>query len=205
MRIGFIVDGDAEFASLPLLLERLPTPHKLLKPLRADVQPYGSAQQIAERVHMAAKVLINQGAQLIILLIDHEQRQICAGQWAAEITKALGTRTGNPQSYAVVVKNRCYENWLIADTSVFSKMPARFSMSNSDKQKIEPNKADHVDAQKLLKACVVKDGYNKVKDAKQIMHHADPLNMAANSRSFRKLLRQIEHPRYLSQSLNPVP
>jgi hypothetical protein len=48
------------------------------------------------------------------------------------------------------------------------------------------------------------EDYNKTKDAPGITAKLDPLAMALNSRSFRRLLRCLGHPDYASQSARPA-
>lgn len=207
MKIGIIVDGEAEFRSLPKLCSRLSNTHQILSPLRADIQPLAPIPIIINAVKPRLLMFHQSGADLVIVLIDREDRDVCPGQWAIQLTRALNTAYAATVScrLAVVIKNSCYENWLISDPEIFTKMPKRFKLSVGATNRIAPNKADHVDAQNILEAAVQVGAYSKVSDATKIMTHADPLIMAANSRSFRKFLREIEHPAYRQQSRNPVP
>lgn len=208
MKIGVIVDGMAEFRSLAGLYNRLGSRHELLTPLKADIQPLAPIPQIVGAVKTRLPILTNKGAALIIVLLDRESRNVCSGQWANQLAGALNSRYGVSKHllFDVVIKNACYENWLIADVDVFGRM-SRFNMSNAARQSIVPNKADHVDGQAILKAAAYaqRTSYSKISDAIEIMRRADPLNIAANSRSFRRFLRVIEHPAYLEQSRNPAP
>ncbi len=201
MKIGLIVDGQAEFRSLPQLYKRLNTPHQLLTPLYADIQPFAPLLQIARTVQAKAPIFAGKGAELIIILVDRETRRICPGQWARDLAVALNNSRGNGIGYrfAVVVKNSCYENWLISDPAAFKQLPRRFKTPT-----LAANNADQVDAQAILKAAAQGSSYSKINDAVAIMGHADPLAMAANSRSFRRLLREIENPKYLDQSRQPA-
>src|SRR5438876_930400 len=130
MKIGLLVDGDAEYRSLPEIYDRLRslTPHQLLKPLRADLQPLASVAQIVTEVRKMAPVLIKKGAELIIVLLDRENRDVCSGRWAEEIATNLNLTIASTISqtracqFAVMIKNSCYENWLVSDVNAFSKI-----------------------------------------------------------------------------------
>lgn len=207
MKIGLIVDGEAEFRSLVELYDRLDTPHILLRPpLRADIQPLAPVPQIVGAVKSRLLILLNRGADMIVVLVDRENRDVCPGKWAGELTTALNAAYTSIEDcqLTVVVKNSCYENWLISDPEAFTKIRKRFQISQSVIRSISPNKADHVNAQAILKSAAQGNAYSKITDAVHIMKHANPSNMALNSRSFRRFLRQIEHPAYNDQSRNPA-
>lgn len=205
MRIGLIVDGEAEFRSLQGFDQRIETPHTLVGVLRADIQPYAPTPQIVRAVKGRVPTLANRRAELIFVLIDRENRDVCPGQWASELAQALETSYADygVRAFKVVIKNSCYENWLVSDTTAFAQMPQRFQLSTADVNRIRPNKADSVDAQAIIKRSTQGRAYDKVTDARRIVALANPLEMAANSRSFRKFLREIGHPRYRNQSRLP--
>lgn len=205
MRIGLIVDGQSEYRSLDLLLKRIEIPNVLVGVLLSNIQPHAPTPQIAKAMVGQIRILAHRQANMVIALIDREERPTCPGQWASEIAQALSRSYASYGiRFGVVVKDTCYENWLISDTAVFRAMPRRFNMSSADIRRIAPNKADKVDAQAMLKGAAISEAYSKVEDAVRIMALADPLRMAANSRSFRKLLRELQHPKYKDQSLLPA-
>lgn len=208
MKIGFIVDGEAEYRSLSPLLRQIEreSQHVLLNPLIAKIQPLAHVHRIVAAVAPAIKILRGKQAEKIVILMDRENREVCPGAWAAEITRALTAtyRDYGITAFGVVIKDSCYENWLVADTSVFQKLPKRFSLSDAAMRKIQPNKADRIDAQKLIKDAARGNAYHKVTDAMRIMEQAEVMGIAANSRSFRRLLKMLDHPRYKDQSRNPA-
>ena len=193
MNIGIIVDGQAEYHSLRKLYDKALSPHTLLKPIYADIQPLAPTSQIVGVIKRKLPILRNMNASKILVLIDRETRDICPGEWATQIRNALDANCTHPgtQDFAVVVKNTCYENWLISDTSIFRKMPKRFSLRAAQLRSVEPDKADRVDAQAILKAAAIRDAYDKVADSICILNLADPTRMAQNSRSFRRFLREL--------------
>jgi hypothetical protein len=103
----------------------------------------------------------------------------------------------------VVIKNRMFENWLVADVEAVKIQRARFRLSTAAERSIVPNKADNVAALEVLKTAAVRTSYSKVPDSQRILERADIQRIAANSRSFRRLLRVVGHPGYAGQSRLP--
>jgi hypothetical protein len=205
MRIGIIADGQAEYRSLPKLVERIESQNKVVKTLYADIQPLAPISQIVAAIKSKLPILKSKSVDMALILIDRENRNVCPGDWAQEIEQALEKTCGQAgiTSFAVVVKDSCYENWLVSDIQVFDKMPKRFSISSSNIKRIEPNKADRADAQSILEKSAKGEDYDKVQDSVRIMNLADPIRIASNSRSFRRFLRLIGHASYKDQSCQP--
>jgi hypothetical protein len=206
MRFGPIVDGQAEFFSLPELFPRIGSGHTILKPLRADIQPYSPVPRIVQAVKSRLHIHAGKDADVALILIDRESRAECAGAWARELESALysGCEGCGIDKFAVVIKNRTFENWLISDPQAIGGIAGRFKLTTGQINTIAPNKADHIDAIEILRAAALKKSYDKVQDAVRILKVADPLVMASNSRSFRRLLRVIECAPYDTQSRRPL-
>lgn len=202
MRVGFIVDGEAEYRALPSIYERLGVSATLLAPLKSDIQPLAPIRQIVGALKVPLKIMRARGADLVIVLVDRESRNECAGKLAGDLSSILAQSCSPPQ-IAVVIKDRRFENWLVSDPDVFRQLKGRFKFETGHRSQVEPNKADHVDGLELLKRIVKQRDYSKVKDAVQILSRAEPLRMAGNSRSFRRLLRLLGHNKYSNQSRQP--
>lgn len=207
MRIGIIVDGQAEYRALPELIPRIESPHTLLAPLYADIQPFAPIPQIVGAVRTKLPILRGRQADWVLVLLDRESRDVCPGVWASEIEAVLNRdcASGGIEKFYVVVKNSCFENWLIADTNAFTRMRRRFILPGNAMRTVTPNKADGVNAQRILKSAAQGDAYSKTADAVRIMSVAEPSAIGSNSRSFRRFLRRVEHPKYLGQSAAPAP
>ncbi|HYC93384.1 MAG TPA: DUF4276 family protein [Thermoanaerobaculia bacterium] len=203
MRLGFVVDGEAEYRSLPRLFASIGVNNVLLTPLKADIQPLAPIGQIAASVKPAIKILMAKRVDRAIVLLDRETRDECPGGFAASLADTLARVCPGP-SFDVVVKNRQFENWLVADPDALSAQIGRFRLTDGQRRQIVPNKADTIDALALLKIVVRQHDYEKVKDAVRIMSHATAANMAENSRSFRRFLRVVGHPAYSTQSRRPA-
>ena len=204
MRIGIIVEGDAEYGSLGAVLRRVNTPHTILSPLLARSHPMATPAQIARCVATRFPVLEDDGAELVLVIIDHETRDACPGEWAQQLTNALRALLPprwNPQ-LEVVIKKPKFESWLVADVDAIRQLPGRFNLSAADENRIVPNRADSCDAEKILSRSAIRR-YNKVTDAAQILRVAEPRRIGRNSRSFRRLLRVVGDVRYATQSRLP--
>ena len=203
MNIGLAVDGQSERAAIPKLKNALESacPLRILTPVFFQSNPEASPAALAKTCASRIEILKVQGAAEVVVLVDREGREVCPGEFAAEIAQHLATLVD--VTVSVVVKNRMFENWLIADVAALSAQPKRFAVSEGTRKAIEPNKADNLDGIDILKRCVIDGSYNKVEDSKKILAHADPRNIAKNSRSFRRFLRCLRHPDYVGQSQKP--
>ena len=204
MRVALVVDGEAEYRSMGLVCEKLREEcgQTFLRPVKAVVDPVSPAAAIARMLKDRILDMEARRADLIVVLIDRETRDECPGDVASAIR-------GEIQRYAtsqicVVLKDRMYENWLVADVSSLARMRARFNITRGRRVQIEPNRADGIDALELLRLAAKKKAYDKVADGIRIMRVAEPSQIAANSRSFRRFLRCVRHPAYSTQSRLPA-
>jgi len=191
---------------MPKLLENIVSPHTLLTPLYADIQPMAPLGRIAGAIESRLPILRGRKAEGIVILLDRETRGECPGELANALVNKLHAACNGigVQHISVVVKNTCFENWLVSDPGAIGQLKARFRNAESVKRAVA-GKADTVDACTLLKRAAIGDAYDKVADAVRILSKAEPLEMAVNSRSFRRFLRTVDHPQYVAQSRLPVP
>jgi hypothetical protein len=192
MKIGVVVDGDSEFTALPALYEslRAATGHTFLNPIKAPLQPMAPYPVIARAARKSVEQLLQRGAQRVLILVDRETRHECPPLLAQSIQ---GEVTADAD-VLVVIKDRTFENWLIADLSALKSQNAKYTISGATERSVR-NKADAVDALPLLKRCL-RPGmtYHKVQDARRIMDRADIAEIARHSRSFRRFLASSGHP-----------
>lgn len=202
MRIGFVVDGKSEYRSLAKLFPQLSclTGNTFLRVVRADIQPTAPFGAMARACKPRLVELEGRRADRIIILVDREQRVECPGEFAVALGRSAQTMVDT--KVGVVVKNRCFENWLIADLDALGCQPGRFRVSASMKRRVTPNKADLIDALPEIKAAVLGD-YDKVADSERILANADVSRCALHSRSFRRFLRLVGVPAYRDQSARP--
>jgi hypothetical protein len=206
MRIGLVVEGQSERYALPTLTPRIPTTSQFIgPPLYADMQPTAPPLQIALAVKGKLLILAQRRVDLALVLIDREQHSTCAGAWATTLQAAIAQTCGGSgvANFTVVVKDRKFENWLVADTAAFNSIRGRFRLTTAQVSSVTPNKADTIDAERILKDAAQKRAYEKYADSGTILERADPLAMAKNSRSFRRFLRMADCPPYQQQSRLP--
>lgn len=133
--IGLIVEGDSEFAALPLLhKERLipncpPMKTINLHGVGSDRQPIGIAKMVTPKIIELAAA----GCANVVVCFDREQRVTCAPQLAQEVSLAINneirSRGKVAPSFQVVVADRAFEGWLLAGAEalysarIFSRLP----------------------------------------------------------------------------------
>lgn len=202
-RVGLIVEGSGEVPAFKALIPKLSTPWEILgQPVRADLQPKATPAQVAASAKAAINYLVGRNVDLVVVLIDREDHP-SAPAFANELRIAFGKRYKHVK-IDVVVKDSCVENWLVGDPQALRAQPQRFKITDGVVNQICPNKADKLDAQTLLNKVAVKHAYDKGLDPTRITRLQDPHRTAANSRSFRRLLRVLNDPKYRTQSRDPA-
>lgn len=183
-----MADGDSEVYGLPELYGQIGelTQHVILHPIKADVQPGAAASLIARQAARRMMQLRANGARILILLIDREQRARCPGAWARDISSALEplAKSAGFVRSCVVVKDRTLENWVISDPAAVHPLRKRFPRQI----RITPGRADSANAYAVL--CAAGD-YRKPYGAREILQHANVATMRSNSKSFERLLRRL--------------
>lgn len=205
MKIGIIVDGKAEFKSLSGITKKTNTAASILKPLYADIQPHASVKRIVSAAMSSIKILKNRKVDEIVVLLDNENRNECLCSWRSDLEDQFEEiiRDLLPLKVHVVIKVQKFENWLISDPEVFSRL-AEFTITKSMHGKICPDKADNADALSVLKSAKKLVPYSKVRDAEAIIGKLDLYRGAKNSRSLRRFLRVLRCSTYSSQSKKPA-
>jgi len=119
--VGLVVEGDAEFYAFPRLhkkhlVPRCP-PLKLinLHGVGSDRTSLGIAKRCAGRI----AGLKEGGCSRVVLCLDREQRLDCAGAFATSVLdavrKELASRNQPSDDVHVVVADRAFEAWILAD------------------------------------------------------------------------------------------
>lgn len=203
MNVGLVVDGVGEYKSLGGLFAQLhaSSGNTFLRVVRADIQPYAPPGVIVRSCQKAVRALRDRGADRVVILFDREVHRTCASALAMSVERIYLDE--QRVDVAVVVKDRCFENWLIADVDVFKRYPGRYKVSRGMRSLVAPDKADHVDAQKWLQRAVTSGNYEKGTDCIQILIGMDVLRAARNSRSLRRFLRVVGAAQYRGQSRLP--
>lgn len=204
MRIALLTEGAAEYGSLPALLPQInrESPNTFLKPLKINVAPDVAPGIIARECKSRISIAAAKGADLVVVVLDREQQNTCPGQ-IARILEAAIIEVCTRLPVRVVLKDRLYENWLIADMNALACQPKRFQVTKAKRKKVEPNKADQADGLALIKSMAVGPDYNKVQDAAKICHHLDIFQAALHSRSFRHFLHIAGIPQFTDGCKSP--
>jgi len=207
MRIGLIVDGESELAAMPKLFPILNATleHHVVGIVQRAIQPKAPTSTIVLACNGGVRALKRTRPDRAIVLLDREDLAECPGSFAERIREGVArvARAGDPD-VRVVVKDRTFENWLIADVMAVKGSPGRFNLTNAMERQIARASADHVDADQIIRSACIGGSYQKTKDSARIMRHASIDRIAANSRSFRRFLRVLDHPDYRDQSRNPT-
>lgn len=213
MRIGVIVDGESEYRSIGSVLNALQSESfQLVGVARCLGMHHESSieKQASDAVRTIKSSMATKNPEKVVIVVDFETRAACPGVFAlrlSEIVRNLALREDIVYDIELVLKVRTYENWLVADVNNLRQHKAMFVVSNGTRKSIEPNKADqcngYVILSKCKKACKKGTSYDKKRDSQIIMKTANPLEIAKNSRSFRRLLRVLGVEPYTDQSIDP--
>lgn len=197
LRVMLLTEGDAEFKSLPYVMPQFNgvSPHTVMNPLKVNLQPDAGPGVIARQCKSRVEIAVAKGADLVVLVIDREKQDACPGLIASRVEAAI-SRVCNSVSVRVVLKDRTYENWLVADLNALAAQPKRFDVTPARRKRVEPDKADIVNALALMKDMVVGPAYEKVSDAEKICASMDVGRAARHSRSLRHLLHVLDVPAY---------
>lgn len=200
MRVALITEGVSEFKSLPMLYPQLQarSGNILFSPLKVNVPPTAAPRIIARECRSRLLIAQAKGANIAVIVLDREDREECAGLIATEVGQAASASC-HALPVKVVLKDRTFENWLIADLEALRKRPARFQVSKGAVRRVEPGKADRCDGYSILTSCIKGDRYEKVRDSQAICSNMDVTAVARHSRSFRHFLHMLGDPMYATQ------
>ncbi|MCX5014123.1 DUF4276 family protein [Streptomyces sp. NBC_00555] len=200
-KVGVVTEGESEVRGLPMIYPQLEQrlDLQILRPIRAAVDPLAPVAVLARGARTGIQMAFARGAQLVVFLVDREMTQTAASVRAAEIEAKL--RSDIDDRIRVVVKDRSFENWLIASPESFRAQKARYARPERIEKSAVPDKADKVvDPCALINSAMAKGQYDKTGDAPKILASADISSMAANSRSFRRFLAVLGDPLFSTGS-----
>lgn len=206
MRIAVLTEGDSEWGSLPVIFPQLRqrSGNEFTQVMRLTVQPDGPVDKIARACKPLFKICTLKRVDLAVIVLDREQRADSPGDIATKIADAVQKQGSPPFGVAVVLKDRAFENWVIADVAALKAQAARFKITSAMERSVVPNKADRVDAIGILKNAAIGKDYDKVPDARRTLGKSDVKQMALNSRSFRHFLHVVGDPDYVGQCQVPA-
>lgn len=200
--IGLVVEGEADFAAIPILLRsagiRVAGPaHFGGQP--TDCEPGKFQYFVQKAIVPIVRIMCLKGVSLVAVVIDREDRPQCPGNFAQDVLQVI-VRTmkaewrydGSPR-IAVISADRNLENWLIAD-------PKGILVHNyirRDLSRQVGRNADGKDAIALLEqAFPPARRYHKRMDAPALAAKVRPMqpDVRRRSHSLDKLLRECGVP-----------
>lgn len=195
--IVLLVDGHSEYSTLVPFVRKYPGWAKV--PMRiARINGHAGVPrpQLAREIYNKGRVVTSTvDATRIVVAIDREAVSTCPGALASDLKAEIrrqdraGLLTNVPLE--IVIKNRTYENWLIADPDGLDVLQGRFRLSRRIVDQVRTSGADGIDAYRILRRAAQLNAYDKVEDAVRITKVSRPSRAAKHSRSFRKFLRSI--------------
>ncbi len=201
MTIGIIVEGQEESQSLSHITAKIDIKGVTIrKPLYAPIEPKATPGQIAKALESRLKIL---GViDRVLILIDLENLDTCPGKRAEFLEQAV--RKMGYENVQVVIKQRTFENWLIADCDALRQL-TNFTLTKALIRQVT-GKADSIpDAVKLLSSVKNdKRSFHKTQDGTAVAKKATPNTIALHSRSLRRFLRLLTHPAYKNQSKKAI-
>lgn len=188
MKTGIISDGSAEAVALEHLLAKMKGNTFIpLKPVYADMQPYAPLSQIVKAAESRITILNSRGAERNIVILDREDNRECPGEFSAKLSLEF-QKKGYP-NVKVVLKDRAFENWLVADLEAVARVYGRRGNFGRVIDRVKASGADRVNAIAILRNGM-ENGYDKRADAIAICKAVSPDVVARYSRSFRKFMKE---------------
>lgn len=206
MKIAVLTEGESEYGALPALFEQLAasTGNEFGLILRLPVQPDGPADKIARACKSLFAVLSAKGAESVIIVLDREARSQAPGRIAEQVYEAVARHCDFGFDVDVVIKDRSFENWVIADVDALKAQRARFNVTTRLTNAVVPDRADSANALELLKQATIGSSYDKRVDSARTLRKVRIERLAANSRSFRHFLHVAGHSSYKQQCRRPA-
>jgi hypothetical protein len=119
--LGLVVEGEADFAAIPVLLKRAGASPGHASIFRGQGVQCAIPTLVQEKLLPHTRVQVLKGYRKILVIIDRETRGDCPGDFAQRVQAELvcqlqaGYGYGGNPPVSVVCADRKLENWLIAD------------------------------------------------------------------------------------------
>lgn len=209
--ILILTDGEAEGLTLDKLLRKIPV-DKRYRVYNAEIQPYiNDINKLKKALkssyrRLFAKKLDSDRYEKVIMVIDFEQQEIlgeCLVVRKNFFIQAL-QEVYSQFICSVVFKNKKYENWIIADPDTIKALKG-YNLSNNQIRQVSQTADNVLDAVRYLEQAK-SNHFDKVRDSQLIIPKLNVNEMERNSRSFRKMVKEIGIQKYVGiSSKNYIP
>jgi Domain of unknown function (DUF4276) len=200
MRIGVIGEGETEYYCVPTLVAKLGHVVAGVHSLGGVGTEFPWDKLFTHRIYpyvrgFAVKNLQNRPDRVVIVL-DREERQECCGMLSGQAEGLLAQSLANENltlPVSVVLANRQFECWLLADTTALDSSPLiKEPISPHLAESIDETDVLHIINGKLRRGC----SWDKVRYGKALAQRLNIQDAAIlnRSRSLRKFVKELSPP-----------
>jgi hypothetical protein len=195
LTLGLVVEGEADYGAIPLLLKTAGATVGRGMVFRGQSVGCSVEMLVRRKLLSHTRAQILKGYSKVLVIVDREDRNDCPGEFAQRVQNELVGQLQANYNYpgtppvSVVCADRCLENWLIADPEGIGE----HSYIQKDISRRVGNNADSKDAVGILHwAYGPRRFYDKSRDASQIAARVrtDRGEVRKRSKSLDKLLRE---------------
>lgn len=194
MSVGLVVEGQADYGAVPLLLGRAGVAAGLPIVFRGQGLECPISTLVQKKLLSPTRAQLVRGHSKVLVIIDRETRTDCPPGLAraveAELVRQLRAAYGYPRRppVSVVCPDRTLENWLIADPEGIG---THVYMEKDIRRRVGSN-ADGRDAVAIVQWAYGSRRYHKARDAPALAARVrvERADVRQRSRSLRKLLRE---------------
>jgi len=119
--LGLVVEGQADFYAIPVLLETAGIRHAKPFVLHGQAVNCDVRKLVELRIARVVQIAVLKQVSQVLVIIDRENRTQCPGAFAQEVERHINAVMTSNYAYGgsppirVVCADRKLENWLIAD------------------------------------------------------------------------------------------
>jgi hypothetical protein len=197
MKIGIIGEGDTEYACLPTMVSKLGHTVVGNHNLCGIGANYPTESLFAKKIYPYVRGLSIKSMQSrpdrVVIVLDRENRTECSGEIAAAGLKILERELSKENlimPISVVVANRQFECWLLADTTALDGSPLFKDVLSSQ---IGPT-IDEINVLGIIRANLRPScGWDKPRYGKALAQKLDLTSpeVLSASRSLRKFVKEL--------------
>ena len=193
--IGLVVEGQADYGAVPLLLRRAGATPGVPIVFRGQGVECPIPTLVQKRLLSPTRAQLVRGHSKVVVIIDREARSDCPGEFAQRVRGELVCQLEAQYGYqgsppvSVVCADRTLENWLIADPE---GVGGHSYIGRSITRRVGTN-ADGCDAISIIQGAYGRGRrYHKTRDAPALAARVrvERADVRQRSKSLDKLLRE---------------